>query len=86
MLDRSGRLVGLVARFPTAPRLIAGVMPPTRYAVVPGKAVAAFLSESGLPAGAGKDAAKDLAKGAATTLGGAAAPVLDAVVAITCAR
>lgn len=86
VLDRSGRLVGLVARFPTAPRLIAGVMPPTRYAVVPGKAVAAFLSESGLPAGAGKDAAKDLAKGAATTLGGAAAPVLDAVVAITCAR
>ncbi|MCY1641131.1 trypsin-like peptidase domain-containing protein [Methylorubrum sp. SL192] len=90
VLDRSGRLVGLVARFPTAPRLIAGVMPPTRYAVVPGKAVAAFLGESGLPAGAGKDAAKDagkdLAKGAATTLGGAAAPVLDAVVAITCAR
>ncbi|KQO85003.1 MAG: trypsin-like peptidase domain-containing protein [Methylobacteriaceae bacterium] len=86
VLDRSGRLVGLVARFPTAPRLIAGVMPPARYAVVPGKAVAAFLSESGLPAGAGKDAAKDLAKGAATTLGGAAAPVLDAVVAITCAR
>ncbi|WP_462120273.1 S1 family peptidase [Methylorubrum extorquens] len=90
VLDRSGRLVGLVARFPTAPRLIAGVMPPTRYAVVLGKAVAAFLSESGLPAGAGKDAAKDagkdLAKGAATTLGGAAAPVLDAVVAIICAR
>jgi len=86
VLDRSGRLVGLVARFPTAPRLIAGVMPPTRYTLVPGKAVAAFLSESGLPAGAGKDAAKDPAKGAATTLGGAAAPALDAVVAITCAR
>lgn len=86
VLDRSGQLVGLVARFPTAPRLIAGVMPPTRYAVVPGKAVAAFLSESGLPAGAGKDVARETAKGAATTLGGAAAPVLDTVVAITCAR
>ncbi|KQQ11877.1 peptidoglycan-binding protein [Methylobacterium sp. Leaf123] len=86
VLDRSGRVVGLVARFPTAPRLIAGVMPPTRYAVVPGKAVAAFLSESGLPAGVGKDASTDAGKGAATTLGGAAAPVLGAVVAITCAR
>ncbi|CAO4141523.1 Peptidoglycan-binding protein [Methylorubrum thiocyanatum] len=79
VLDRSGRLVGLVARFPTAPRLIAGVMPPTRYALVPGKAVAAFLAEAGLPAGADRGKA-------ATTLGGAAAPALGAVVAITCAR
>ena len=82
VLDRSGRLVGLVARFPTAPRLIAGVMPPTRYAVVPGKAVAAFLAEGGVPAGAGAQSAR----AAATTLGGAASPVLGAVVAITCAR
>ncbi|MFD6318654.1 trypsin-like peptidase domain-containing protein [Methylorubrum populi] len=79
VLDRSGRLVGLVARFPTALRLIAGVMPPTRYALVPGKAVAAFLAEGGLPAGADRGKA-------ATTLGGAAAPALGAVVAITCAR
>ena len=82
VLDRAGRLVGLVARFPSAPRLIAGVMPPTRYGIVPGKAVAAFLAESGVPAGAGPGPAK----AAATTLGGAAAPVLGAVVAITCAR
>ncbi|KAB7785775.1 serine protease [Methylorubrum populi] len=82
VLDRSGRLVGLVARFPTAPRLIAGVMPLTRYALVPGKAVAAFLAEGGMPAGAGTGPAK----AAATTLGGAAAPALGAVVAITCAR
>lgn len=82
VLDRSGRLAGLVARFPAAPRLIAGVMPPTRYAVVPGKAVADFLAESGVPAGAGARPARD----AATTLGRAAAPVLGAVVAITCAR
>ncbi|ACB79556.1 Peptidoglycan-binding domain 1 protein [Methylorubrum populi BJ001] len=79
VLDRSGRLVGLVARFPTAPRLIAGVMPPTRYALVPGQAVAAFLAEAGLPAGADRGKA-------ATTLGGAAASALGAVVAITCAR
>ncbi|CAO4150880.1 hypothetical protein LPLAFNJD_LOCUS3310 [Methylorubrum aminovorans] len=82
VLDRAGRLVGLVARFPATPRLIAGVMPPTRYGIVPGKAVAAFLAESGVPAGAGTGSAK----GAATTLGGAAAPVLGAVVAITCTR
>ncbi|BAU90030.1 peptidoglycan binding domain-containing protein [Methylorubrum populi] len=82
VLDRSGRLVGLVARFPAAPRLIAGVMPPTRYSIVPGKVVAAFLGESGVPAATGAPPAKD----AATTLGGAAAPVLGAVVAITCAR
>ncbi|CAO4184511.1 serine protease [Methylorubrum aminovorans] len=82
VLDRAGRLIGLVARFPATPRLIAGVMPPTRYTIVPGKAVAAFLAESGVPAGAGTGPAK----GAATTLGGAAAPVLGAVVAITCTR
>lgn len=86
VLDRSGRLVGLVARFPAAPRLIAGVMPPTRYAVVPGKAVAAFLGESGVSAGAGTGSAKGTANGTAATLGGAAAPVLGAVVAITCAQ
>ncbi|MEH3118262.1 MAG: serine protease [Methylorubrum populi] len=79
VLDRSGRLAGLVARFPAAPRLIAGVMPPTRYPVVPAGAVAAFLAESGVPAGAGRNAA-------ATTLGGAAAPLLGAVVAIACER
>ncbi len=79
VLDRSGRLVGLVARFPAAPRLIAGVMPPTRYAVVPARAVAAFLAESDVPFRAGKGTA-------ATTLGEAAAPVLGAVAAITCER
>jgi hypothetical protein len=82
VLDRSGRLVGLVARFPAAPRLVAGVMPPTRYGIVPGKAVAVFLGESGVPGKTGALPAKD----AATTLGGAAAPVLGAVVAITCTR
>ncbi|MEE7481995.1 serine protease [Methylorubrum populi] len=86
VLDRTGRLVGLVARFPTAPRLIAGVMPPTRYATVPARAVAAFLAESGVPA-APAPAGTSGGKGPnATTLGAAAAPHLGAIVAITCER
>ncbi|CAO4162743.1 peptidoglycan-binding protein [Methylorubrum populi] len=81
VLDRSGRLAGLVSRFPAAPRLIAGVMPPTSYAIVPAKAVAAFLAESGVPAPA---AATEPA--VAATLGEAAAPHLGAIVPITCER
>lgn len=88
VLDRAGRLIGLVARFPAAPRLIAGVMPPTRYALIPAKAVAAFLAESGVGAGqAVTGADRRTGNGdAATTLGGAAASHLGAVVAITCER
>ncbi|WP_232632036.1 serine protease, partial [Methylobacterium sp. Leaf118] len=78
VLDRSGRLVGLVERFPAAPRLIAGVMPPTSHALVPGAAVAAFLKESGIGPGS--------APAPAMTLGGAAAPLLGAVVGIACGR
>nr|WP_183503605.1 peptidoglycan-binding protein [Methylobacterium brachythecii] len=82
VLDRSGRLVGLVARFATAPRLIAGVMPPTSYAVVPGNVIAAFLAQAGVnTAKAAPNAAP-----APASLGAAAAPVLGSIVAITCAR
>ncbi|GAB6841508.1 hypothetical protein JCM2811A_05090 [Methylorubrum rhodinum] len=76
VLDRTGRLVGLVARAPAAPRLIAGVMPPTRYAMVPAGAVAALLKQSGIAP----------APVAAATPSGAAAPVLGAVVGIACGR
>jgi hypothetical protein len=44
VLDRSGRIVGLVARYPTMPRLIAGVVPPLRVPLVPAEAVSAFLA------------------------------------------
>ncbi|MGX5773578.1 serine protease [Methylorubrum zatmanii] len=81
VLDRSGRLAGLISRFPAAPRLVAGVMPPTSYAIVPAKAVAAFLAESGVPAPA---AATEPA--VAATLGEASAPHLGAIVPITCER
>lgn len=77
VLDRSGALAGIVARFPAAPRLIAGVMPPARHAVVPGAAVAAFLAENGIAA------ASPAAHGDGM---GAAAAVAGAVVGLTCQR
>ena len=48
VLDRSGRLVGLVARYPTAPRRVAGIVPPARLALVPAQAVAVFLAGQGI--------------------------------------
>lgn len=53
ILDRSGALVGLVASFPASPRLVAGVMPPTRYALLPGARIGAFLAENGVTPGPG---------------------------------
>lgn len=76
VLDRAGRLVGLVARAPAAPRLIAGVMPPTRYPMVPAAAVTALLKPDGIAP----------APVAAPRASGAAAPVLGAVVGIVCGR
>ncbi len=81
VLDRAGRLVGLVARFPAAPRLVAGVMPPTSYALIPAGTIAAFLAQAGV---AGGKAPVTGPQGA--SLGAAAAPVLGSVVAITCGR
>ncbi|MCJ2053414.1 serine protease [Methylobacterium sp. J-070] len=49
VLDRSGALAGLVARYPAAPRRVAGVVPPARLPLVPARAVTAFLSAQGLP-------------------------------------
>ncbi len=73
VLDRAGALAGIVARYPDAPRLVAGVAPPARFPILPGDAVAGFLRRNGIavPGGAGESSA------------GAAAP---AVVAVTCAR
>ncbi|SFL23287.1 serine protease [Methylobacterium pseudosasicola] len=48
VLDRLGRLVGLVARYPMAPRRVAGIVPPARLALVPARAVAAFLAGQGV--------------------------------------
>ena len=48
VLDRSGALVGLVARYPAAPRRVAGVVPPARLPLVPARAVTRFLAAQGL--------------------------------------
>ncbi|AWN35327.1 serine protease [Methylobacterium radiodurans] len=74
VLDRAGALAGIVARYPGAPRLVAGVAPPASYPVLPGAAVADFLRRNGIPAALG---------GPAGSSAGAVAP---AVVAVTCAR
>ncbi|TXN55790.1 serine protease, partial [Methylobacterium sp. WL2] len=71
VLDRSGRLVGLVARYPAAVRRVAGIVPPARLALVPAQAIAAFL--------AGQRVAE--AKPAPNSGPGAVAP---AIVGISC--
>ncbi|MCP6379620.1 hypothetical protein NL466_28420, partial [Klebsiella pneumoniae] len=75
VLDRSGALVGLVTLYPTAPRLVAGVVPPARYGLVPGSAVAALLAEAGL-----RVAPPQRAGGQ----GAAIAALSGAIVAVTC--
>ncbi|MCJ2034094.1 serine protease [Methylobacterium sp. J-068] len=81
VLDRSGALVGLVASFPASPRLVAGIVPPARYGLVPAGIVAAVLETAGLEEAGLK--ARALPKGAGT-LSAAAATLSGAVVAITC--
>jgi hypothetical protein len=81
VLDRSGALVGLVARFPAAARLVAGVAPPTSYVLVPAEAVTAFLSENGV-----SPAPAPASRPALGSLGAVAATLLGAVVAIECPR
>ena len=71
VLDRSGSLVGLVARYPAAPRRVAGVVPPARLPLVPARAVTTFLAAQGLSAATPH---RDNGPGA----------VAPAVVAITC--
>lgn len=44
VLDRTGQLVGLVARYPAAPRRVAGIVPPARLPLVPARAISAFLA------------------------------------------
>ncbi|KQO65720.1 peptidoglycan-binding protein [Methylobacterium sp. Leaf88] len=76
VLNRAGALAGLVATVQKQPRLIAGVMPPASYRLVPADALAAFLGAAGLRTAP--------APKAAGTLGAAAATLVGAVVAITC--
>ncbi|WCS26342.1 serine protease [Methylobacterium sp. NMS14P] len=71
VLDRSGVLVGLVARYPAAPRRVAGVVPPARLPIVPARAITAFLAAQGVAP-------------APPPPGGGPGAVAPAVVGITC--
>lgn len=79
VFDRAGRLAGLVARYPTAPRLVAGVVPPLAVPLAAGAAVADVLGAAGI-------APRDAGKGGAMSLGAVAGAVRPAVVAVSCAR
>ena len=48
VLDRSGQLVGLVARYPATPRRVAGIVPPARLPLVPAQAITTFLIGQGI--------------------------------------
>ncbi|MCJ2068752.1 serine protease [Methylobacterium sp. J-030] len=71
VLDRSGQLVGLVARYPATPRRVAGVVPPARLPLVPAGAITAFLAGQGIAT-------------AKTPPDGGPAAVARAVVGIAC--
>ncbi|MCJ2089878.1 serine protease [Methylobacterium sp. E-005] len=71
VLDRSGRLVGLVARYPAAPRRVAGIVPPARLPLIPSEKITAFLAGQGIAE-------------AKTPLDGGPGAVASAVVGIAC--
>jgi len=74
ILDAGGALAGLVSAYPSAPRRVAGVVPPARYGTVTAGQVGGFLTAAGVAA-----------PGAATgTTGAAAARLAGAVVGIAC--
>ena len=76
VLDRTGALAGIVAAYPPAPRLVAGVMPPTGFPVVPGAAIVAFLAGAGIA----------LTPPPGGSIGAAASAVGAAVVGLGCLR
>ncbi|NEU10788.1 trypsin-like peptidase domain-containing protein [Methylobacterium sp. BTF04] len=78
VLDRTGALAGLVVRFPAAPRLVAGIVPPASYGLVPVGALGAFLAQAGI---ANPPASASMRTG---SVGAAAAGLAGAVVGITC--
>ncbi|MCJ2081454.1 peptidoglycan-binding protein [Methylobacterium sp. J-090] len=69
ILDPAGALVGLVSVYPTAPRRVAGVVPPARYGTVAGARIGQFLTAAGMAVPAADATAARLA---------------DAIVGIAC--
>ncbi|TXN82278.1 serine protease [Methylobacterium sp. WL8] len=78
VLDRAGGLAGLVARYPAAPRLVAGVVPPASFPVIPEDVIAAFLAEGGI--------ATKPSAATAGSVGAAASAVGGAVIGLGCTR
>ncbi|GJE15656.1 serine protease [Methylobacterium marchantiae] len=77
VLDREGRLAGLVALYPLAPRLVAGVAPPMSYPLVGGRVAAGFLAENAIPPGPSGGSS-------GSTLGAVAHGAAGSVVTLTC--
>jgi len=78
VFDRAGALAGVVGAMPTAPRRVAGIVPPAHYRLVPASEIRRFLSSESPFAAA--------PAGAERTAGDIAAAAGPAVVAIDCAR
>jgi Putative peptidoglycan binding domain len=79
VFDRSGALAAVVGAMPAAPRLVAGIVPPARYPLVPVSEVRKFLSGTSTTLAAAS-------AGVDRTAGEIAAAAGPAVVAIDCAR
>ena len=85
ILDRAGAVVGLVPTVSAQPRQVAGVVPPARYGLVTGAALATFLGAAGIRAPSPRETgASGAGPQEAGTLGAAAAALAGAVVAVTC--
>ena len=77
VLDRAGRLVGLVARMPAQPRLVAGVMPPMTHPLAGIEALRGLLGAEGTGLTPGQDAEP-------RSVGAAAGPMTALVLPVTC--
>ncbi len=77
VFDRAGRLVGLVAALPVAPRLVAGVALPASHALVAGDALAGFLRDAGAPAAPQPDRPFDRSAGEIAAAAGASVVPVD---------
>lgn len=80
ILDRAGRLVGIVAAQPAARLQIAGIVPSAAYRLVPAGAVTEALKAANIAPGSATSATGDQSAGALVARHGAS------VVRLTCAR
>jgi len=74
IFDGAGHLAGLVSVYPSAPRMVAGVVPPARYDAVPAERIGAFLASAGVTTTAATGG----------TAGATSARLAGAIVGIAC--